>query len=221
MALLVNFATLRHYGRSGMLVLAMIASCEAAAYLAQSGAGLLRHVEALFGQAGRARLVMWQQDETAIARQHGAEPGGLLVAVNALANRVPAASDAEHWRQGEYWATPSEFVASNGGDCEDYAIAKYVALRAAGVPPGQLRLAYVKALTGQRIENHMVLAYYRTAGAEPLILDNLDRRVLPASERPDLVPVFSFNDEDAGRDGVPMVRRWRDLQQRIAREREL
>ncbi len=67
----------------------------------------------------------------------------------------------------------------------------------------------------------MVLAYYPAAGADPLILDNLDGRMRLASERADLVPVFSFNDDDLNRGGVPMIRRWRDLQQRIKAEQEL
>lgn len=208
-------------GRLAASVLAVAISCDAAAYLAQVGPGLLRYAETRFGADGRIRLVRWQRDEQAIGARTAVAQDALLATINALANGVPAASDGEHWGQAEYWATPTEFVASNGGDCEDYAIAKYVALRAAGVPAAHLRLIYVRALSSQRIENHMVLAYYPAAGADPLILDNLDGRVRPASERPDLVPVFSFNDDDLNRSGVPMIRRWRDLQQRIQSEREL
>ncbi len=208
-------------GRFATLILAVILSCDAAAYLAQAGPGLLRYAETRFGADGRQRLMHWQRDETALGARSADMPDAVLAAVNTLANRIPSVSDQEHWGQGEYWATPAEFVASNGGDCEDYAIAKYAALRAAGVPAANLRLIYVKALTAQRIENHMVLAWYPSPGAEPLILDNLEQRVRPASERQDLVPVYSFNDEDLGRAGVPMIRRWRDLQQRIRTEREL
>lgn len=202
-----------------MLITAL--SCDATAYLAHAGPGLLRYAETRFGADGRTRLLRWQRDEQAIGARAAAAPDTLLATVNALANGIPAASDGEHWGQSEYWATPTEFVASDGGDCEDYAIAKYAALRAAGVPAANLRLIYVRALTAQRIENHMVLAYYPAAGADPLILDNLDARVRPASERADLVPVFSFNDEDLNRGAVPMVRRWRELQQRIRSELQL
>ena len=45
-------------------------------------------------------------------------------------------------------------------------------------------------------EAHMVLAYYPSAGAEPLILDNLVRKIRPAGARDDLVPVYSFNGAD-------------------------
>ena len=62
-----------------------------------------------------------------------------------------------------------------------------------GVPDEKLKITYVKAV--QLNQAHMILAYYPSPGAEPLILDNLINEILPASERPDLVPVYSFNGE--------------------------
>jgi len=67
----------------------------------------------------------------------------------------------------------------------------------------------------------MVLAYYSRPDAEPLILDNLERRVRPASERADLVPVYSFNDDEAliiqgGIRGKPsQIRAWLSVQERL------
>lgn len=206
--------------RLGTMTLLVIAlSCDAWAYLSQGGPSLLRYVESRFGSHGRAYLEHWQRDETRVLAANK-EHHALLAAVNALANQVPAVSDFEHWGQPEYWATPAEFVASHGGDCEDFAIAKYFSLRAAGIPAEQLRFVYVKALTAQRIENHMVLAWYPTPTADPLILDNLDPRLRPAAERSDLLPVFSFNDEAVSAIN-PMVRRWRELLQKIQGERQL
>jgi predicted transglutaminase-like cysteine proteinase len=199
------------------LVLALFVDVgAAAAYLDQAGPGLLRYVEARFGPPAPPRIVRWERERVP------ADPEQVLLAsVNRKANGVPAVADSEHWQQPDYWATPVEFVASNGGDCEDFAIAKYFALREAGVPGERLRMTYVRALTAGRIENHMVLAYYASPGADPLILDNLNPRVLPASERADLVAVFSFNDDDLRRGQLPMLRRWHDLQQRMQAEREL
>ena len=57
-----------------------------------------------------------------------------------------------------------------------------------------MRITYVKSL--KRNEPHMVLAYYPSAEAEPLILDNLSQKIQPAGERSDLVPVYSFNGAD-------------------------
>ncbi|NJA88729.1 hypothetical protein HCX48_05755 [Rhodocyclus tenuis] len=201
-----------------VIALGLIAHTHTAtAYLDQPSPGLLRYAATRFGPPAPPRILHWQHERAP------SDIGSLgqLAAINAKANAIPPVSDLEHWQQAEYWATPLEFVASNGGDCEDYAIAKYFALRDAGVPSERLRMTYVRALNGSRIENHMVLAYYATPGGEPLILDNLNPRVLPVSERPDLIPVFSFNDDDVRRDGVPMVRRWKDLRQRMQSEGEL
>jgi hypothetical protein len=74
----------------------------------------------------------------------------------------------------------------------------------------------------------MVLAYYPTPDAEPLILDNLIGDIKPASQRTDLEPVYSFNDEDlwlpngtSRKGGSSQVRLWRDLLDKLARERRL
>ncbi len=74
----------------------------------------------------------------------------------------------------------------------------------------------------------MVLAYYPTPEAEPLILDNLTRELKPASQRPDLEPVYSFNDDDlwlpsgaAKRGGASQVRLWRELKEKLAREQAM
>ena len=82
-------------------------------------------------------------------------------------------------------------LATNGGDCEDFSIAKYFTLREMGVPEERMRLTYVKAL--QLDQAHMVLTYYPSPDAEPLVLDNLDTSILPSSQRTDLLPVYSFN----------------------------
>lgn len=114
-----------------------------------------------------------------------------LERVNSFFNAIPFQEDERHWGRSDYWATPIELLSSGGGDCEDYAIAKYFTLRQLGIPSGQLRITYVRALT--RNQAHMVLAYYDEPDAEPLVLDNIDPRVRPASEREDLQPVYGFN----------------------------
>jgi len=114
-----------------------------------------------------------------------------LLQVNNFFNRLAFKSDQENWGLGDYWASPIEFLSSNAGDCEDYAIAKYFTLTLMGIPIDRLRIVYVKAANlGQA---HMVLAYYEALNQDPLILDNLNPMILPASKRPDLIPVYSFN----------------------------
>jgi predicted transglutaminase-like cysteine proteinase len=178
---------------------------------------------ARFGQAARERLAGWQGFLK--ARETEAQPeyqAALLAAVNRHFNRVRFVSDIEHWGVEDYWATPAEFIATDGGDCEDYSIAKYYALKELGVPLQRLRITYVKS--AKLNQAHMVLAYYATPQADPLILDNLEDEVRPGSQRPDLVPVYSFNDEDVliagrGRAGPPgQIRLWRELTARLERE---
>jgi predicted transglutaminase-like cysteine proteinase len=140
--------------------------------------------------------------------------------------RLAFREDTVTWGLPDYWATPLESLEKRAGDCEDYAIAKYFSLAAAGVPTARLRMVYVRArLQGQSLA-HMVLAYYAEPGSEPLILDNLRPEVLPASQRPDLTPVFSFNTEGlwqgAGQvtAGDPMARLslWRELVAKVRAE---
>jgi len=135
---------------------------------------------------------------------------------------VVSRDDSEVWGQADYWASPLEMLGKGAGDCEDYAIAKFFSLVALGMPVGKLRLVYVRAQIGGAdgpVQAHMVLAYYATPGAEPLILDSLVGEIRPASRRPDLAPVFSFNSEglwqgvgsQAAGDPTARLSRWREI----------
>lgn len=156
-----------------------------------------------------------------------------LKRVNEFFNRrIRFSSDQEIWHQSDYWATPMETLAKGAGDCEDFTIAKYFTLLNANVPVEQLRLIYVKARIGGMNSNlqqaHMVLAYYESPDAEPLVLDNLITDIRPASRRMDLSPVFSFNSQGIfkGVDaktkpetgGVTQLSRWSELLQRARAE---
>lgn len=118
-----------------------------------------------------------------------------LELVNNFMNRTPLVRSLQHWGRESYWATPLEFLSTNGGDCKDYSIAKYFTLRALGVSDEKLRILYVKELV-QHKEAHMVLVYYPDPEAEPLVLDNVIGIILPAMARTDLLPVFSFKGSD-------------------------
>ena len=170
---------------------------------------------------------------------------GRLQAVNQFYNRrIQYADDMAVWGQADYWASPLELLDKGRGDCEDYVIAKYFSLLSLGMPSTKLRLVYVRALLGGpggAVQAHMVLAYYPGAGgpsavgssaaqnpaqSEPLILDNLVTDIRPASRRPDLTPVFSFNSDGLWQgvsgvaDGDPLVRlsRWREVMNKARAE---
>lgn len=175
-----------------------------------------------FGPEARARLEAWKRDAAERKRSPAAE-ALMLAEVNRMLNRVPFVDDAVHWGETDYWATPAETIGSNGADCEDFTIAKYFLLKELGVPIARMRLTYVKSL--RLNQAHMVLAYYAQPNAEPLVLDNLEDTVRPASLRRDLLPVYSFNDEEVwielrGRSGSPQqLRNWRALMERLDWER--
>lgn len=148
-----------------------------------------------------------------------------LELVNDFMNRTPFTSDVQHWGKEDYWATPVEFLSTNGGDCEDFSIAKYFALRSLGVPDEKLRITYVKEIVVYN-EAHMVLAYFPAPDVEPLVLDNINKSIRPASTRTDLVPVYSFNGsglwlakDQTGRGqsvgGSDRIGHWKDVQKRL------
>ena len=149
-----------------------------------------------------------------------------LSEVNRFFNRqLRFVDDAQTWRQQDYWATPLEALVRGAGDCEDYAIAKYFSLRRLGIASDKLRITYVKALNYNQA--HMVLTYYASATADPLVLDNLINDIRPASQRKDLLPVYSFNAEGVYLPGTgggkrsgdsKKLSRWQDLLQKMRSE---
>lgn len=151
-----------------------------------------------------------------------------LNAVNTFFNRrILYELDPVVWGQNDYWATPLEFMGRATGDCEDYSIAKYMTLMLLGVPNDKLRMIYVRARTvGAKTEAHMVLGYYEDPMGEPVILDNLITSVRPASRRPDLTPVFSFNNQGLWVGGQPTssadptarLSRWREVLERMKQD---
>ncbi|AMJ86448.1 transglutaminase-like cysteine peptidase [Alteromonas sp. Mac1] len=147
-------------------------------------------VEALFGKNASSDVAKWRQ---LVANSQNEDIDEKLYQVNRFFNRFEFVDDLKHWRQPDYWATPIEFIATGAGDCEDYSIAKYFSLIELGIPESQLRLMYVTAL--ELNQPHMVLAYYPSPTSIPLVLDNINRRILPANKRRDLAPVYSFNGE--------------------------
>jgi len=141
-----------------------------------------------YGSDARTRLTEW---ETLVRQDESTSDLEKLEKVNSFFNRMEFVDDIVHWGEKDYWATPVEFLASRGGDCEDFSIAKYFTLQAMGIPDEKLNLTYVKALRYN--VHHMVLTYFSAPGAEPLVLDNIVGIVKPASERADLIPIYSFN----------------------------
>ena len=159
-----------------------------------------------------------------------------LERVNRFFNRLRFVADGQPGSGPDHWDTPREFLARDGGDCEDFALAKYFTLRALGVPRQRLSLTDVRALrpqgAGRAAQAHMVLTYRPAGpsgpGGRALVLDNLRADILPLSRRADLLPVYSFNGAGlwlASRDGsgrrvgsAQRLSRWRELLGRMRRQ---
>ncbi len=141
---------------------------------------------------GKNRLKCGKKSwEKFITEQEGNSDIERLKAVNKYMNRYPYIVDPVNWGLPDYWATPDEFFLKDG-DCEDYAISKYVTLKRMGVPPETMRLVI---LQDQNLRvAHAVLAV--DIGGEYLILDNQVDAVLPDTQILHYRPVYSINESN-------------------------
>jgi predicted transglutaminase-like cysteine proteinase len=189
---------------------------------------LLKTITQRYGASSEQKFRDWQKLAADTAKVD--DPDQQVKKVNEFWNRrLSFTEDKDAWGESDYWATPMESLGHGKGDCEDFAIAKYFTLLAAGMDMSQLRLIYVKAkMGGATTQAHMVLAFYSDPEAEPEILDNLVGEIRPASRRPDLTPVFSFNSQgiwggasasdSSSSTGTKRLSRWEDLLARARAE---
>ena len=206
---------------------AIVALCSAIVLADPNFDRVVALAHSRYGEQAAETLALWR---ALLVSSAGLDERAKLEAVNNFFNRnVRFEEDQLTWGQSDYWATPLETLGRGQGDCEDFSIGKYVTLGLLGVPIQRLRITYVRAelgLLGSGVSQaHMVLAYYETPDAEPLVRDNLISELRPASRRPDLRPVFGFNSQGlwvAGQASGPAVSdptarlsRWRDLLSRM------
>ena len=137
-------------------------------------------------EACSAAALSWQK---IIREASGLPPFEQLQTVNAFFNRWPYRLDIDVYGVNEYWATPQEFLRLSG-DCEDYSITKYYALRQLGVPVDTMRI--VMLIDSIRNIPHAVLAV--KSGAESYVLDNLSNLVLPHQKYEHYLPQYSVNE---------------------------
>ena len=151
-------------------------------------ASLLSSIQKLYGDSAVKRfnqlIVLMNEIETK-------NKAYKLKSVNHFFNTVPFDTDQKIWHQKDYWASRSEFMGKDKGDCEDYSIAKYFTLRQLGFSDEEIFLTYVEAINFKQA--HMVLTFFKSPQDIPLILDNLNQEILPATQRADLRPIFNFN----------------------------
>ncbi len=113
-----------------------------------------------------------------------------LVAVNAYINKSPYILDIDNWGLNDYWATPYEFQ-DRSGDCEDYAIAKFISLRALGVSNDLMRVIIVQDFNLGGIIHAVLIVF---VDGKVLVLDNQAQEVKSALDIYHYKPIYSINE---------------------------
>lgn len=132
-------------------------------------------------------LQMWQ---SVVNSAHGQSVRDMLEVVNTRMNKVEYVTDVVNWGMEDYWETPYEFF-SRDGDCEDYAIAKYLTLKALGVPISNMRVVVLQ-------DNNLNLLHSVLAVAdkgEVYILDNQISQVVRDRDIHHYMPIYSINEQ--------------------------
>jgi predicted transglutaminase-like cysteine proteinase len=133
-----------------------------------------------------------------------------LDAVNRAVNEaIHYTTDMVQFGVVDVWSAPLATFTTGRGDCEDYAIAKYVALREAGVAAEDLRILLVRD-TAIR-DDHAVLAT-RQAG-HWLILDNRNMRLIDDSDIKHFMPLFAIDQSGVKLVAAPYVERMIDREE--------
>lgn len=210
---------------TGIALLVLLVLTGQAAALQFDPAAIQQYAQSHYGGRSGQQVSRW----LAMMSQQRSQPElQQLRAVNSFWNStVRGGEDRTIWGREDYWATPLETLGKQAGDCEDFVIGKYFSLVHMGMPAEKLRFIYVRARLGgmgsKTTIAHMVLGYYPTPDAVPLILDNLTGSIVKANQRPDLTPVFSFNAQGvyvtgAATSSPDRIGNWRDLLSRMQRE---
>jgi predicted transglutaminase-like cysteine proteinase len=122
------------------------------------------------------------------------DPMAQIKTANRLMNdpaQHPYIEDINNWGKTEYWATAFQFLRKSG-DCEDFSIAKYMLLKAAGMPVDNMRVVAVRIRSLGGI-GHAILVVYQ--GSTAWVLDNRNQRVLDASLiKLEFQPALSVNE---------------------------
>ncbi len=138
--------------------------------------------------AASPRVTAWLAE---IERLRDLPAAAQIDGVNAFLNKIPYIEDADNYGKTDYWATPVEFL-TRGGDCEDFAIAKYASLRALGFSEDQLRIAVVEDEV-KHIPHALLIVY---TGAGDYVLDNQNKQVETIAAVNRYRPIFSINSEN-------------------------
>jgi predicted transglutaminase-like cysteine proteinase len=126
-----------------------------------------------------------------LGRIRSLAPREQLREVNRYVNEKNYVLDLDNYGVEDYWAIPRQHFA-NGGDCEDFAIAKYFSLRWLGLARDDLRIVVVQD-TNLRVP-HAILAV--SFDGDIMVLDNQVGDVLSHHRVVHYAPVYSINESN-------------------------
>lgn len=179
---------------------------------------LISDANSKYGKFSRNRFISIHKD--LLVKLKDKKPLVQLTTVNNWFNYMQFKSDQKVYGKSDYWATLYEFVGRGMGDCEDYTIAKYYTLKELGFDLKRLKFTYVvyKDRRGKKI-SHMVLSYLNVpkpkSKKDILILDNINKRILPASKRKDIVKVIKMINGDTG----AKSKKWKQMELDMKRKK--
>ena len=184
-----------------------------------------RRAQALYGPLGEGqqRIDAWQH---LLATQKQIGELEQLNVVNRFFNKqMRYEEDIDLWHEVDYWETPDRSLVERRRRLRRLRDRQVFQPAPSRCSSDKLRITYVKALRLNRA--HMVLTYYSSPEAMPLVLDSLIDAIKPASQRTDLLPVYSFNAEGLWLPGAKgnkkvgdtkRLSRWQDVLKKMQAE---
>ena len=176
--------------------------------------------------AGTADVIRWNQ---MVTDSYSLSEADKVARVNTFFNKtIEFKDDIDVWGVQDFWATHRETLLKGAGDCEDFAIAKYMTLKLLGVNVNNMRLAIVRIQIGGPLssikQSHMVLNYRSPNSTDPLVLDNVINSIYPQSKRTDLYHIVEFNHlgiwvDDKLLGKATLLPKWTHLLQRMETEK--
>ena len=116
-------------------------------------------------------------------------PEAQILAIDRFVNAIAWREDGDLYGQADHWAAPAEFLEAEAGDCEDFAIAKHVALARLGFAEERLRIALVHDRR-RKLEHALAIVYW---GGDALVLDSLAEAPASHAAITRYRPICSFN----------------------------
>lgn len=137
-------------------------------------------------QFNRCHYLEWQAE---LDRLRDHDPKSQMKEINKFMNSHRYIVDPVNWGLLDYWASPGEFF-QRQGDCEDYAIAKFLSLRILELPADDMRVVILNDLN-LRVA-HAILAIY--IDSEVMVLDNQLSIMIEARRIRHYQPIYSVNE---------------------------